>query len=133
MADDTALRAEMQAALDALEPEVRGLQELKAIAISSSARLAVSTQIDIRTRRRNLLGAVVAALDAVVASRASLVADGYPAMQKAAVFGPVFDEIRAQSGDIAVAAGLFVSEDTPTAISLDVADAVHKPQAIPNS
>jgi hypothetical protein len=128
---DSALRAEMQAALDALDPEVRGLQELAAISVSSSEKIAVSTQIDVRTRRRDLIHAVLAALDAVVASRAALAADGYPDMPKAVVFGPVFDAIQAQSSDIALAAGLFVSENVPTAISLDLLNAELNPQPKP--
>jgi hypothetical protein len=113
---DAALRAEMQAAIQALVPGLRGLQELASITtLSSSARMAITDQIDRRGRRTDLLKAVLSALDALDAAGAALAVDGYPDMPKIQIFGPVFDEIQGHSGDIATAVALFEAENIAAA------------------
>jgi hypothetical protein len=125
-----ALRAEMQAAVDAVKPEIRGLEDFSSIS-KGSALSAVITELTVRQRRLELLVAILAALDAVVIALDNLYADGYPKFPPNIGTQDVFAEIQAEEADLKLAAELF--RGGAVGIGLDVANAIHTPQKIPKS
>lgn len=109
-----ALRAELHASLDAMEPELRGLNDLARIVSSSSAGIAIRTQIDIRTRRRDLILDVIAALDALADAQAALAEDGYPDFPRADIEESVLREMQEFQNALGIAAGMFGVATAPS-------------------
>jgi len=113
MADDPldpnpALRAELEAAIAVLAPQIRGLHDFATpISISPSLLADFNEQITERERRRNLEQAVIDALDAVIVARRALAADGYPGLPNIAIPPELFAELQGQNSDLAAAAGIF--------------------------
>ena len=111
--DDSALRAELQAALASLDPEVEGLQNMAAILGSSSGKIAVSNELGMRSRRRAFILSLISALDAVSKARAELDADGYPTFTQPQVNDAVLKEMQDAETGLVVAATLFGASAAP--------------------
>ena len=111
--DDSALRAELQAALASLDPEVEGLQNMAAILGSSSGKIAVSNELGMRSRRRAFILSLISALDAVSKARAELDADGYPTFTQPQVNDAVLKEMQDAETGLVVAATLFGASASP--------------------
>lgn len=108
-----ALRAELEAASAALEPQIRGLTLLQsAIAPSHPLHAAVATKLADLERRRALIQGAIGSLDAAVTARTSLQADGYPDVVETRLDGATLAELEGDMADMAAAAGLF--EGIPT-------------------
>src|SRR5579859_6802932 len=80
MADytESQLRAELQAALAVLAPQIRGLNDLSKTSISTELLNQIDEQITNRVRRQSLIQAVLNGLDAVDGELSALENDGYP-------------------------------------------------------
>lgn len=107
MADDPnpALRAELNAALAVLAPEIRGLQQLLTTTTSDSARAILAEQLADKVRRRDLIAVVLADQDKELADLNALEADGYPDVSPMAVSNAVFEELAGEQTDIGAALG----------------------------
>lgn len=120
MADDPnpALRAELNAALAVLAPQIRGLSDLAKTSISVDLLTQVDDQITARVRRQEFIQAVLTGLDAVLGELEMLDGDGYPALPAAPVLGSLFAELQEENSDLAAAVGVFAAEQivagTPT-------------------
>jgi hypothetical protein len=114
MADDPnpALRAELQAAIDVLAPQIRGLTDLDTISLSSDLKAAIDQQIVVRQRRSNLLSSVISTLDRVIVARTALEADGYPTLPTAIIAQTLFTELKGDNSDIDAAVGVFAPQAT---------------------
>jgi len=110
MADDVnpALRAEIEAALDVIGPQIDGLRDLSRIEASEGFIIAVTEQYNEHVHRESLLTDVVQALDAVNEAMAALEADGYPATHTVDADATILAEKDKQQAEIAAAFSLFI-------------------------
>lgn len=125
----SALRTEMQGAVDSLVPIIRGLQDFAKMSISPDALIAVKAELVVRQRRLDALNAVLAALNAVESNLNALLADGYPSFSPNLGVQAVFQEIQDEQADLALAANLFRAG--AVSVSLDTTHVIHRPQPIP--
>lgn len=109
MADDLnpARRAELLAALAVLAPQIRGLHDLADIPASDDLKTAIGNQIAARERRRDLINAEIATMDAALEAMNVLEADGYPALPSAPIPPALLAELQGENTDIEAAVGLF--------------------------
>lgn len=114
-----AFRAEVQAALDTVLPQIRGLQDLQVASIEPDTKTAVDEELAVNVRRRDLLQTNLAALT-------KLEDDGYPATPKKPVPASVYEELLQQKADLEAALAEF---EASVASSVDIAlgDAVNTP------
>lgn len=124
-----ALRAEIQAAVDTLVPQVRGLEYFLKISVLPAAVRAIGDELQVRKRRLDCLDAVLGALDAVISKLNALYADGYPTFKPNDGTQAVFQEIQDEEAALVLAANLFRAG--AASIGLDEANVVHRPQPIP--
>ena len=122
MADDPnpALRAELNAALAVLAPQIRGLNDLSKTSISPDLLIQVEDQITARVRRQALIQAVLNGLDAALGELEALESDGYPELPTMAVVGSLFSELQEENSDLAAAVGVFSPVETISAGPLSV-------------
>ena len=104
---NAALRAEYEAALAALEPQIRGLIDLIKTATSAELQTSLQAELDQLKERRKLLNNGIAALDEITAAQEALAADGYPAVPMAVLSAPTLEELNAEVKDIEAAQALF--------------------------
>jgi hypothetical protein len=116
MADDPnpGLTAELMAALDVIEPEIRGLHYISEMAIPSDQRAANDQQIAIKERRRNLLVNAVTCKDTYITALAALEADGYPTETVAFLDDALMAAIAKEQSDILAATATFKPEQATT-------------------
>jgi hypothetical protein len=112
MADDPnpALRAELTAALGIVAPQIRGLRDLTTVSISPDLVEDVNNQITSRERRRDLIQAVLTALDHVVSALKALEADGYPDLKTSVINPTLFTELQGERTDLEAAVAIFTQE-----------------------
>jgi hypothetical protein len=112
------LRAELTAALDVLvnpKGQIHGLIDMEAIAsLSTASRTQIATVLTGRQRRRDLIQAVLTALDAVVAAIQNLEADGYPALDPFPVLPTVLSEIQEEIAALEAAEAQFLAAGQET-------------------
>ncbi len=130
MADDPnpALRAELEAALAVLDPQIRGLHDLAVVSISAELAAAIQQQIAEREKRQQLLRAALASLDGVVTALDMLFQDGYPALPDAFLDPNLLAELHDEDADLDAASGIFVP-NVAAAISIDLGNPVEKSPA----
>jgi hypothetical protein len=121
------LRAEIDAALAIVTPQIRGLEDLTKVSLSQPALDEVSGELADRRRRKALLDAVIAALDAVDKAMDALVADGYPAIPKEEVSASVYAELQEQQADILAAIAEFEKQPLAENIAVVLGDPADKP------
>lgn len=117
---DPALRAELEQALAVIEPQIRGLHDLTTTSITAELKAAIEAQIVPRERRRDLIKAVLTALDA-------LEADGYPALDKADLPANLFDELQGENTDIEAAVDVFEESGPASHIAVSLGEPAEKP------
>ena len=123
-----ALRAELEAALAVIDPQIRGLHDLAVVSISAELIAAIELQIVERERRQHLLQDAIASLDGVVAALDALEADGYPALPDATLDPALFDELQGEDADLDAASGIF-QKNVAASISIDLGNPVDRPHA----
>jgi hypothetical protein len=122
------LRAELEAALAVLEPELRGLRDLFVVSVSPALQSSINDQILVRQRRVDLINATLAALDSAVAARTALEADGYPALPDAPLPADQFTELQGQDADLQAAIGVFEEAPPPaTTLTVNLGEPIPKP------
>jgi hypothetical protein len=121
------LRAELVAALDVLEPQIRGLTDLSYIPGSPELETFVAAQLAAHRRRRDLINAVIGGLDSVIIERTELETDGYPTTSTVAIPINVFRELTNQVDDLEKAASVFEAEPAPT-VSVALGSPTDKPE-----
>ncbi len=131
MVDDPspALRAEIQTAVDALEPIIRGLQDFAKMSISPDAIKAINAELVVRQRRLDLLNTLLASMGSVISNLNALYTDGYPTFSPNQGAQAVFQEIQTETADLQLASNLFRAG--AVGIALDTANAVHTLQPVP--
>ena len=72
-------------AIDVLDPQIRGLENLIKGIVSPALRDAVGGQLGLLVRRRELIKNSVGALDGVLRNLEALDIDGYPTFEPAAL------------------------------------------------
>lgn len=123
-----ALRSELNAALNVLAPQIRGLHDMAAVSISPDLLVEINAQITVRERRRDLIRAVISNLDTVVMALQALDADGYPTLDAMIVQPGLFTELQGEVSDLEAAAAVFKGADQ---IGLDIANVALKDQDEP--
>jgi hypothetical protein len=120
MADDVnpALRAEIDAALAVIGPQIDGLRDLSRIEASEGFIIAVTEQYNEHVHRESLMTDVIQALDAVNAAMEALEADGYPATHTVDADAALLAEKDKQQAEIAAAFSLFVSPAPATTLTV---------------
>jgi hypothetical protein len=133
MADNihAARRAELEAALSVLEPQIRGLDDLSHVSITSALAAEVSGQSVACKRRRDLIQAELDAMDACDAAYDALLADGYPEMPPDSVVDSVYAELKEQMADLEAAAARFQAE--ASRVSINLGTPVPKTPAAPSA
>jgi hypothetical protein len=132
MADDLfdpnpELRAEYEAALAAINPEIRGLHYVANDSVSSELITNYNEQIVEREHRRDLIQAAVDSLDFVVVARRTLAADGYPILPKIQLSTELYQEAKRQNSDTDAALGIFESPPVASRISAELGPPADKP------
>jgi len=127
--DFTAYRAELQAALSVLGPQIEGLGALAKANLSQPAIQAVSAQLLSRRNRLRLIQNVIGAIDVLSAAMAALTNDGYPALPTIPIQETLFEEIMREIDAMISAIEIFSSG----AISIEIAEAVFTKQSPPSA
>lgn len=109
MADDPnpELRAELEAALAVLEPQIRGLHDLANDRISNELLQFYNSSIAVHERRRDLILRELTKLDDALSGRVDLENDGYPSLPTVELPNSLFQELQEQVRDISAGAGVF--------------------------
>jgi len=108
-----ALRVELETALAVAHPEIQGLHDLAASAISDELRGPVNDKIAAFERRRNLIQNVLSDLIALASALHALDADGYPTLPKTVITDTLFQELQNEVHGVAVAAMQFEAPPPP--------------------
>jgi hypothetical protein len=112
---DPSLRAELDAALALLLPQIEGLSHLEMVsAIPTDLIAEFNAASTTRSHRRDLIVAVLHALDAVVSTYATLVADGYPDLPPIPLLPSIGDELAAELAVIEAAIAVFQTGQAET-------------------
>lgn len=129
MASDTiaGLGTELDAALAALVPKIRGLEDLTKVSLSPQPAASVQTALAAHNRRRDYIQVVKAKLADLIDARANLVDDGYPQPILATVSPSIFQEFLEQQADLAAAFGEFQQEPKAVSGSLVLPNPTDKP------
>ena len=122
-----ALRAEIQAALAVVQPQIRGLHDLLETDISPALKAVITSTVQARENRQNLLLAVIRGLDATLGALQNLDADGYPALPDVLLSVDEATELSGEKTDLEAAIGIF-SEGK---VALDEAGQEISPQPTP--
>lgn len=96
----TALRAELLAALEVIEPQLRGLKNMVNDPFSPEASATLQEQITALERRKTLINSTLARLD-------ELEADGYPERPPVLVPASVLAEYERKEADVEAAVDMF--------------------------
>lgn len=123
-----ALRAEINAALDIIRPQIKGLIDFSKIVVSSSpVAAAVSAQIQARQHRQSLLGAVLTALDSVIMARSELADNDYPNLPNVESTPEVLAALHDEADAIAYALAIFEAKLLASTLSIRLGSASDKP------
>ncbi len=91
---DPPLRAELNAALDVVVPQIAGLHHLEMVsALGADLQAEFQLADTERSRRRDRIVAVIQALDGVVVAYEALLADGYPTLAPVPIVAAVANEL----------------------------------------
>jgi hypothetical protein len=121
------LRAELNAALAVLQPQIRGLHDLSAVSISADLQSSVRNEITARERRRDLIQAVLNNLDTTLSSLIALEHDGYPALPSTQMVPAQFEELQGQSADLTAAIKVFAEQPVASQMTVALGQPAEKP------
>jgi len=120
------LRAEIEAALDAIFPQIEGLIDLQGINASPEFKTLVTDQLNAHKHRESLLIGVANSLDAVVAARDALGADGYPNTDPVPVDALLFAEMEKQRAEVEAAFALFTATAPASRLTVSLGEPAPK-------
>ena len=109
-----ALRAELEAALKVLEPQIRGTDDIAHVSVSKALRTADEKLRDDRIRRQSLINEVLKQLDETAAAVTQLKNDGYPDLPQMQLTPELWEELKVQKADLDAAFALFEQEQAAT-------------------
>jgi hypothetical protein len=112
------LRAELEAALAVIEPQIRGLNDLLNVSISGELAASIRGELAEREHRRDLIVAAIACLDALQAAMDALEADGYPALPPATIIASQYAELQGQASDLTTAVAVFDEQASQLTVGL---------------
>lgn len=95
-----ALRLEIAAAIAAIEPQLRGMQDLARVSLSVEVMGYISRETAVYSQRYALLCKAADALDAIET-------DGYPDIEKAGLPHDLYAELMQERDDLLAAIGAF--------------------------
>ena len=124
------LRAEYEAALAILDPQIRGLEDIATMSISADLLAQIQNQIAARIQRQTLIKNVINRLNSVIEAITTLLEDGYPNLPAAAITDLLFAELKEENRDLVAAMNVFTSL-TGVAFDSTVAP-VDVPQPVPS-
>lgn len=104
--------AEIQAAIAAIQPAIRGLQDDTLVSLSDDTKSFVQKNLNAHNRRLDLLYKEATALDNVDRADNALALDGYPNPVILDVPTKVMEELTGQQADYAAAFGEFRVDNT---------------------
>lgn len=130
MADDPGpgFRAELLAALNILDPQIEGLDTLLQAGLSAEVTAILSDTTAARRRRKDLISAVIMALNDVLEHYAALVADGYPELPGLTVEEALANELQKEKDAIEAAITIFEARLRAEKIELSLGGATEKPR-----
>lgn len=104
-----ALRAEIQAALSVVSPQINGISELIAVVSDEDVALAndLTKAVEGRNRRYDLLRKVLLDLDLLLDDLNALEADGYPTLEDVLLPAAELSKLQMEVADINTAAAIF--------------------------
>jgi hypothetical protein len=111
-------RAELEAALAEIEPQIRGLDDLARVSISADLQAKVVEHGTTLKRRRDLIQAELNAMDAVDNAHDALLADGYPETPPASLTDSLYAELQIQEADIEAAVSTFAAMASMLTVNL---------------
>lgn len=117
----SALRTELLAAIDLLQPQIKGLDDFLLLPLTEDTRASVAREQADHTRRLTLCKAVIKALD-------DLEADNYPEMPKAELAVASFRELQDQYAAITAALAEFDSVPVAQQMSIQLGSPSVKPE-----
>lgn len=122
MAEDPnpVLRAELNAAIAVLDPQIRGLDDMEHVSVSPELRAQFSATKKARIRRRDLCQAVLNNLDATFNAIKALEADGYPNLPPVAISPNLMTELGGQDSDLDEAIKLFEEDKSASTIAVEL-------------
>lgn len=123
------LRLELEAALDVLDPQLRGLDDLTRVSITDPLLAEVRAQLTYRRHRSALIHTVLSEMDQVNAAMAALEADGYPELPDETLEPAKFAELQGQNADLDAAVGVFSAETPASNLNVDLGEVAQKPGA----
>jgi len=129
MADDVnpALRAELDAAIAVIDPQIRGLHDIAVVSITTNLLIEVNKEISDRERRRVLLQNAINCLNAANEAMTALEHDGYPELPPEQLSSTNYAELQGQSSDFDAAIGVFVPEAKAATVSIGLGNPEDKP------
>jgi len=120
------LRAQLEAALAVLAPQIRVLHDLAAISIPTELRVIVNDAIATREPRRDLILEVIAALDAVLAVLNNLEGDGFPDLPNVTITPILLQALHDALSDLNAGASVFAVQQMATELRISIGAAVDK-------
>jgi len=121
------LRTEITAALAAVFPSIRGMQDLEKVSLSPEAITSIHEELGDHLRRKDSLVAVLTILDALELALKNLKEDGYPNLPKREVTAEVFTELQVQRDDIDAAIAEFIERSRAATMTISLGQATKKP------
>ena len=128
---NSALRAELKLALDILNPQIRGLQDLALTPGSAALKNQIKEQSVICLKRLTLINAVLDATDLVASSIAALELDGYPDLIHISLEPSTFNELQKELHDLLEASKILEAILTSGQTAGDPASVKTYPQPVP--
>lgn len=129
MADDInpARRTELSDQRMALQPQIRGLHDLRNASVTDELRAEIDARIAVLERRAGFIGAELDLMDQTNAAHDTLVGDGYPTLDNAVIRQDLFDQLQGQIADLQAAAGTFDADQPAAALTIGLGTASPKP------
>jgi len=109
-----------------VEPQIRGLEDLKATSVSPALAGEYNTALLERDHRLDLLNDLIAALDAAEAALEALIADGYPALPTFTMPPELLPEHNAELSDLQAGASVFGTPSSATRIDVTLGQPIPK-------
>jgi len=115
--------AALRAALAVVTQQIRGLRDLTNVSLSGELLAIIRDALGARERRRTLINAVLASIDA----GSALEDDGYPTLEPIVIPPSLFAELREELSDVGAAAGIFGESDAASQIIVNLGSPADKP------
>jgi cobalamin-dependent methionine synthase I len=111
-------RAEWQAALDTIIPQIRGLEDQVNDALSEPLRAVLNERLAFLRQRQTLINDSIAAQDVADATQETLEAHGFPSLPDMEIPGNLIEELDREVNDSLAARSGF--EALPQASDIDI-------------